>query len=184
MLLLRVVVCSVYMKTGNKFSTYLQVSENSEHIPSAQRIASGGICDPSPPPGVAGAMPPLPRLLCRHLSHPLVRRHTPFHPWPPAAQVLLRRELASSSAAAAAVVAGREKSSRRTLGYLLGVAAAMVGASYAAVPLYRRFCQATGLDGTVQRREVCPLPCYHSLDLLITWGLCRCPVTAHLRDHY
>nr|XP_018685633.1 PREDICTED: cytochrome c oxidase assembly protein COX11, mitochondrial-like [Musa acuminata subsp. malaccensis] len=40
--------------------------------------------------------------------------------------------------------------------------AAMVGASYAAVPLYRRFCQATGYGGTVQRREViffpsCPL---------------------------
>ncbi|KAL5539264.1 hypothetical protein UlMin_045829 [Ulmus minor] len=30
---------------------------------------------------------------------------------------------------------------------------AMVGSSYAAVPLYRRFCQATGYGGTVQRRE-------------------------------
>ncbi|KAK3024448.1 hypothetical protein RJ639_042980 [Escallonia herrerae] len=29
----------------------------------------------------------------------------------------------------------------------------MVGCSYAAVPLYRRFCQATGYGGTVQRRE-------------------------------
>ncbi|XP_020081471.1 cytochrome c oxidase assembly protein COX11, mitochondrial-like [Ananas comosus] len=29
----------------------------------------------------------------------------------------------------------------------------MVGASYAAVPLYRRFCQATGYGGTVRRRE-------------------------------
>lgn len=38
--------------------------------------------------------------------------------------------------------------------YLLTVAGAMVGASYAAVPLYRRFCQATGYGGTVQRREV------------------------------
>ncbi|KAM0885438.1 hypothetical protein ACQ4PT_030343 [Festuca glaucescens] len=95
-------------------------------------------------------MLPLPRLLHRHLSLPLVRRHTPFHPWLPAADAFLSRGLASSSSAAAA---GREKSSRRTLGYLLGVAAAMVGASYAAVPLYRRFCQATGYGGTVQRRE-------------------------------
>ncbi|XWS52892.1 hypothetical protein CRYUN_Cryun11dG0111200 [Craigia yunnanensis] len=30
---------------------------------------------------------------------------------------------------------------------------AMVGSSYAAIPLYRRFCQATGYGGTVQRRE-------------------------------
>jgi cytochrome c oxidase assembly protein subunit 11 len=104
-------------------------------------------------------MPPLPRLLHRHLALPLARRHSPLHPWPPAADAFLSRGLASSSAAAAAAAAaGREKSSRRTLGYLLGVAAAMVGASYAAVPLYRRFCQATGYGGTVQRREVCPLP--------------------------
>lgn len=30
----------------------------------------------------------------------------------------------------------------------------MVGCTYAAVPLYRRFCQATGYGGTVQRKEV------------------------------
>ncbi|KAM3310833.1 hypothetical protein ACQJBY_031488 [Aegilops geniculata] len=98
-------------------------------------------------------MPPLPRLLHRHLSAPLARRLTPCNPWQPAADVFLRRGLASSSAAAAAAAAGREKSSRKTLGYLVGVAVAMVGASYAAVPLYRRFCQATGYGGTVQRRE-------------------------------
>ncbi|VAI01739.1 unnamed protein product [Triticum turgidum subsp. durum] len=99
-------------------------------------------------------MPPLPRLLHRHLSVPLARRLTPCHPWQPAADAFLRRGLASSSAAAAAAAAaGREKSSRKTLGYLVGVAVAMVGASYAAVPLYRRFCQATGYGGTVQRRE-------------------------------
>ena len=50
--------------------------------------------------------------------------------------------------------AERDKRSQRTLFYLVGVACAMVGASYAAVPLYRRFCQATGYGGTVQRREV------------------------------
>lgn len=47
----------------------------------------------------------------------------------------------------------REQSSRKMLIYLLTVAGAMVGASYAAVPLYRRFCQSTGYGGTVQRRE-------------------------------
>lgn len=38
--------------------------------------------------------------------------------------------------------------------YLTGLVFAMVGLSYAAVPLYRRFCQATGYGGTVQRKEV------------------------------
>ncbi|GKC27499.1 cytochrome c oxidase assembly protein COX11, mitochondrial [Tanacetum coccineum] len=37
--------------------------------------------------------------------------------------------------------------------YLTGLVFAMVGCTYAAVPLYRRFCQATGYGGTVQRRE-------------------------------
>lgn len=32
----------------------------------------------------------------------------------------------------------------------------MVGAAYAAVPLYRAFCQATGFDGTVRRASVAP----------------------------
>jgi cytochrome c oxidase assembly protein subunit 11 len=104
-------------------------------------------------------MPPLSRLLHRRLSLPLTHRHSPFHPWPPAADAFLSRGLASSSSsAAAAATAGREKSSRRTFGYLLGVAVAMVGATYAAVPLFRRFCQATGYFGTTQRREVCPHP--------------------------
>ncbi|CAN6298013.1 unnamed protein product [Urochloa humidicola] len=92
--------------------------------------------------------------LQQQLSPSLLHRHAPRHTWPPAAGAsFLCRGLASSSPSAAAAAAGREKSSRRTLGYLLGVAVAMVGASYAAVPLYRRFCQATGYGGTVQRRE-------------------------------
>ncbi|CAL4927002.1 unnamed protein product [Urochloa decumbens] len=99
------------------------------------------------------AMRPLARLH-QHLSPSLLGWHTPRRAWPPAADAaFLCRGLASSSTSAAAAAAGREKSSRRTLGYLLGVAVAMVGASYAAVPLYRRFCQATGYGGTVQRRE-------------------------------
>lgn len=47
-----------------------------------------------------------------------------------------------------------EQKSRKMLFYLTALVFAMVGGSYAAVPLYRRFCQATGYGGTVQRREV------------------------------
>jgi cytochrome c oxidase assembly protein subunit 11 len=38
---------------------------------------------------------------------------------------------------------------------LVGVAA-MVGAAYASVPLYRAFCQATGFGGTVMRAKAAP----------------------------
>jgi len=37
-----------------------------------------------------------------------------------------------------------------------GAFVAMVGASFASVPLYRAFCQVTGFDGTVRRAEVAP----------------------------
>ncbi|CAO2835322.1 unnamed protein product [Amaranthus hypochondriacus] len=47
----------------------------------------------------------------------------------------------------------QEKKSRKMLMYLTALVFGMVGMSYAAVPLYRRFCQATGYGGTVQRRE-------------------------------
>ncbi|KAK2980786.1 hypothetical protein RJ640_009571 [Escallonia rubra] len=49
--------------------------------------------------------------------------------------------------------AARDQKSRKMLMYLTGLVFVMVGCSYAAVPLYRRFCQATGYGGTVQRRE-------------------------------
>ncbi|KAL2521919.1 Cytochrome [Forsythia ovata] len=52
-----------------------------------------------------------------------------------------------------ATQASIEKKSNKMLLYLTGLVFAMVGCSYAAVPLYRRFCQATGYGGTVQRRE-------------------------------
>lgn len=48
----------------------------------------------------------------------------------------------------------REQKSQKILLWLTGLVFAMVGCTYAAVPLYRRFCQATGYGGTVQRREV------------------------------
>ncbi|KAH7533975.1 hypothetical protein FEM48_Zijuj04G0188800 [Ziziphus jujuba var. spinosa] len=52
-----------------------------------------------------------------------------------------------------ASVASREQKSKKMLLYLTALTFVMVGSSYAAVPLYRRFCQATGYGGTVQRRE-------------------------------
>jgi cytochrome c oxidase assembly protein subunit 11 len=39
---------------------------------------------------------------------------------------------------------------------LAGVVAGMVGLSFAAVPLYRMFCQATGYGGTTQKAEAAP----------------------------
>lgn len=42
----------------------------------------------------------------------------------------------------------------RLIGLVCGVVAvSMVGAAYAAVPLYRAFCQLTGFDGTVRRGD-------------------------------
>lgn len=52
------------------------------------------------------------------------------------------------------VNASTENKSKKMLFYLTGLVVGMVGLSYAAVPLYRRFCQATGYGGTIQRREV------------------------------
>jgi cytochrome c oxidase assembly protein subunit 11 len=43
--------------------------------------------------------------------------------------------------------------------------AAMVGASFAAIPLYRIFCQATGYNGTVQRATAAPA---RTLDRYVT----------------
>lgn len=69
-------------------------------------------------------------------------QHQPF-----AAQSLLGIQRLYSSQAST------QEKSRKTLLYLTGLVFAMVAASYAAVPLYRRFCQATGYGGTIQRRE-------------------------------
>ena len=44
-----------------------------------------------------------------------------------------------------------EQRNRRTGTILLAVAAAMLAMGYAAVPLYRLFCQVTGFGGTTQR---------------------------------
>jgi cytochrome c oxidase assembly protein subunit 11 len=45
-----------------------------------------------------------------------------------------------------------EQKNRRIALIVLAAAAAMLGLGFAAVPLYRMFCQATGWNGTVQER--------------------------------
>ncbi|XP_002977639.2 cytochrome c oxidase assembly protein COX11, mitochondrial [Selaginella moellendorffii] len=47
----------------------------------------------------------------------------------------------------------RPNKTQTTLMYLSAVVIGMVGLTYASVPLYRRFCQATGYGGTIQRKE-------------------------------
>ncbi|HKJ61923.1 MAG TPA: cytochrome c oxidase assembly protein [Hyphomicrobiales bacterium] len=47
----------------------------------------------------------------------------------------------------------RQRSNARLASGLLVLVAAMVGLSFAAVPLYRIFCQATGYAGTTKRAE-------------------------------
>lgn len=53
----------------------------------------------------------------------------------------------------AASAAGRAKRNRRTAVITLSVVFGMVGASFAAVPLYELFCQVTGYGGTTQRAD-------------------------------
>ena len=54
---------------------------------------------------------------------------------------------------------GQRRASRRDLMIAFacgGVVAAMVGASFAAVPLYSWFCRTTGFGGTTQVAKVAP----------------------------
>ncbi len=59
----------------------------------------------------------------------------------------------TQSIASPSDVHGKDRGSRNTRTGLifLGVALAMLAMGYAAVPLYRMFCQVTGIDGTTQR---------------------------------
>ncbi|MBL8805306.1 MAG: cytochrome c oxidase assembly protein [Rhodospirillales bacterium] len=52
--------------------------------------------------------------------------------------------------------ARQNRSNRRTGFALAGIAVAMVGAAYAAVPLYKLFCQVTGFGGTPMLAEQLP----------------------------
>lgn len=48
------------------------------------------------------------------------------------------------------------KKNVRLAGIVIGVFAAMIGLTYASVPLYTAFCKATGYGGTTQRAEQAP----------------------------
>jgi cytochrome c oxidase assembly protein subunit 11 len=48
------------------------------------------------------------------------------------------------------------RSKRRTALISAVVVFGMTGAAFAAVPLYKRFCQMTGFDGTVRKAEIAP----------------------------
>ncbi len=56
------------------------------------------------------------------------------------------------------VVSGLDAAKRKTALVAGGVAAAMIGLSFASVPLYRAFCNATGYGGTTGRAEASALP--------------------------
>ncbi len=51
----------------------------------------------------------------------------------------------------------RSSGNRRTGALLAGLALAIVGLSFASVPLYRLFCQATGFGGTTQIAAGAPM---------------------------
>ncbi len=56
----------------------------------------------------------------------------------------------------AAAIRLRRRRNWATVGLLISVVAAMVGLSFASVPIYRLFCAATGFGGTVQRAATAP----------------------------
>ncbi len=49
-----------------------------------------------------------------------------------------------------------QRSNARTALIMAGIVLAMLGLAFASVPLYRLFCQVTGLNGTPQRAERAP----------------------------
>jgi cytochrome c oxidase assembly protein subunit 11 len=55
-----------------------------------------------------------------------------------------------------AMRAQRRRRNGATVSLLVSVVAGMTGLSFASVPLYRLFCQATGLGGTTQRATIAP----------------------------
>lgn len=57
------------------------------------------------------------------------------------------------------MTAHRLESAKRRTGWLAALGAvSMIGAAYAAVPLYRLFCQVTGYNGTTSRADASALP--------------------------
>ncbi len=62
----------------------------------------------------------------------------------------LARHYSSGARRSASRTAELRAANRNFAGYMLAVAVGVVGLSYASVPLYRVFCQATGFGGTVR----------------------------------
>ena len=56
---------------------------------------------------------------------------------------------------------------------LAGVAVGMVGLSFAAVPLYRIFCQVTGFGGTTQVADVVPATASERIVKVQSWSEIR-----------
>jgi cytochrome c oxidase assembly protein subunit 11 len=54
------------------------------------------------------------------------------------------------------VIAGAEQKNKKTGRILALIGAFMLGLAFAAVPLYRMFCEATGFNGTTQRADHAP----------------------------
>mmetsp|Transcript_12566 Transcript_12566/g.38408 ORF Transcript_12566/g.38408 Transcript_12566/m.38408 type:complete len:270 (+) Transcript_12566:190-999(+) len=64
--------------------------------------------------------------------------------------VLPRRALHNSSVQGSATAEDARRRNRNVSMWMVSVAVGVLGLSYAAVPLYRMFCQVTGIGGTVQ----------------------------------
>ena len=54
------------------------------------------------------------------------------------------------------MIAGAEQKNKKTGRILALIGAFMLGLAFAAVPLYRMFCEATGFNGTTQRADHAP----------------------------
>ena len=84
------------------------------------------------------------------------------------AEIVAKQGLQGARLAMESQRAGKKKSEAMLM-YLVAMVTAMVGITYAAVPLYRKFCQATGYGGTVQRREVLELKTLHPKTSIIVF---------------
>jgi len=76
---------------------------------------------------------------------------------PSSAEAAATRDASAAAARAARIASGnaRARGDASAGGiYLLALAVGMVGATYASVPLYRMFCQATGFGGTTRRKTI------------------------------
>ena len=95
--------------------------------------------------------------------HKARRHHHPAWHAPSARRMHVgtKKAFSSSSSSSSSTSSSRSQSktsisdkNQNMLYYLLAITSFTVGASYAAVPLYRAFCRATGFGGTTQRKSI------------------------------